>query len=70
MDERLLAKLDGHEETKRDGRSAVFRRAVAEYLNRRRRAAIAESYRKAYGGGKGLDREFKGWEDQGVWPTE
>ncbi|PYR86414.1 MAG: hypothetical protein DMG19_13085, partial [Acidobacteria bacterium] len=36
IDEALLAKLDADEETKRNGRSAVLRRAAAEYLNRRR----------------------------------
>lgn len=36
MDEELLAKLDRDQETQRDGRSAVLRRAVAEYLKRRR----------------------------------
>jgi len=32
IDEKLLAKLDADEETQRDGRSAVLRRAVGEYL--------------------------------------
>lgn len=70
VDESLLAKVDADEETKRDGRSAVFRRAVAEYLKRRRRASIAEQYRKAYKGAAGLRSEFEGWEDEGVWPSE
>lgn len=70
MDEKLLAKLDAHEETQRDGRSAVLRRAVADYLNRRRRVSIADSYKRAYSKKSGLDREFEGWEDEGVWPKE
>ena len=36
MDESLLAQLDADEEVKRDGRSAVFRRAVSSYLRNRR----------------------------------
>ena len=70
MDERLLAKLDSDQETKRDGRSAVFRRAVAEYLNHRRRKAIASRYQQAYSGKTGIGREFEGWEDEGTWPKE
>ena len=70
IDEGLLAKLDSDEETQRDGRSAVLRRAVAEYLKQRRRASIAANYRKAYANGKGLSPEFEGWELEGVWPTE
>ena len=70
MDETLLAKLDADEETLRDGRSAVLRRAVAEYLKRRRRTAIAEGYRKAYAKGEGLGPEFEGWEHESVWPSE
>ena len=42
FDERLLARLDATEEAQRDGRSAVMRRAVDEYLRRRRRYTIAE----------------------------
>jgi metal-responsive CopG/Arc/MetJ family transcriptional regulator len=70
VDERLLARIDADEETKRDGRSAVFRRAVTEYLKHRRRKSIAEAHGKAYGSGSALGREFKGWEDEGVWPSE
>ena len=70
MDERLLARLDADDETKRDGRSAVLRRAAADYLNRRRRQAIAEDYRRAYADGKGLGPEFEGWENLGQWPQK
>jgi metal-responsive CopG/Arc/MetJ family transcriptional regulator len=70
VDEGLLAKLDAHEETKRDGRSAVFRRAAAEYLKHRRRESIAQRYREGYSKQRGLGTEFKGWENEGEWPTE
>jgi metal-responsive CopG/Arc/MetJ family transcriptional regulator len=55
MDESLLARLDADEEVRRLGRSAVLRRAVEEYLRRRRAAGIADAYRRAYreGGGAG-----------------
>jgi len=49
LDERLLARLDADKEVKRDGRSAVVRRAVFDYLRRKRRSAVAEAYRRAYG---------------------
>lgn len=70
FDERLLAALDRDAETKRDGRSAVLRRAVADYLKRRRKAAIADAYRHAYAKSAGLGPEFEGWEEQGAWPSE
>ena len=68
VDEVLLAKLDADDEVKRDGRSAVFRRAADEYLRRRRRRLIADQYAKAYGSDRGLGDEFGGWEDEGAWP--
>ena len=54
----------------REGRSAVLRRAVAEYLEKRRRLEIRERYREAYGDGQGLGVEYSGWEGEGVWPDE
>jgi Arc/MetJ-type ribon-helix-helix transcriptional regulator len=70
FDEELLRELDATEEVRRDGRSAVLRRAVEEYLERRRRIEIRERYRQAYGDGEGLGVEFEGWEKQGTWPDE
>ena len=70
FDEKLLAQLDASEEVRRDGRSAVLRRAAAQYLDRRREEAIARQYRQAYGGETGLGEEFAGWEEQGQWPPE
>ena len=70
FDERLLARLDATEEAQRDGRSAVMRRAVEEYLRRRRSDSIAERYKKAYGTNVPLGDGFEGWEDQGDWPND
>lgn len=68
IDEELLRRLDATPEARRDGRSAVLRRAAEEYLLRRQRASVRERYQAAYGGGESLDDEFAGWGDEGVWP--
>jgi metal-responsive CopG/Arc/MetJ family transcriptional regulator len=70
VDDELLARLDADDETRRDGRSAVFRRAANEYLRRRRRASITNDYRTGYGKKAGLGAEFEGWESEGMWPKE
>ena len=68
FDEPLLKRLDADEEVRRLGRSAVLRRAAAEYLRRRRARKTAEAYRRAYGNRGGLGTTFTGWEDEGAWP--
>jgi hypothetical protein len=68
FDEPLLRQLDSDGEVRKFGRSAVLRRAAADYLKRSRKKRIAEAYRRAYGGGGGLGSEFAGWEDEGSWP--
>ena len=70
LDEKLLARLDADDEVRRDGRSAVIRRATAEYLRKRRKHRIAQQYAKAYGHGSGLGTEFEDWEAEGVWPEQ
>lgn len=70
MDEDLLAHLDADEEVRRCGRSAVLRRVAAEYLEHRKREAVAAQYLGAYGTDGGLSDEWAGWEEQGVWPSE
>jgi len=68
MDEELLRRLDRDAEVRRGGRSAVLRRATAEYLRRSSARRIAAAYRKAYGAGAGLGTDLSGWEDEGSWP--
>jgi metal-responsive CopG/Arc/MetJ family transcriptional regulator len=70
FDERLLRALDGDEEVRKHGRSAVLRRAAADYLRRSRSRRIAEQYRQAYSGGPQVAEELEGWSSEGVWPEE
>ena len=67
FDQRLLARLDADQEVRREGRSAVLRRAVEQYLARSRRGRISAAYRKAYAEDRAID-DLAGWEDEGVWP--
>lgn len=68
MDETLLRRLDRDREVRLEGRSAVLRRATAEYLRRSSARRIAEAYRRAYGASGGLGTDFSGWEAVGAWP--
>jgi metal-responsive CopG/Arc/MetJ family transcriptional regulator len=68
FDETLLRRLDADPEVRKHGRSAVLRRAAAEYLRLARRRQISQGYRRAYAAGGGLGEEFAGWEHEGVWP--
>ena len=68
LDERVLAEFDQTEEVRREGRSAVVRRLLADYLGRRRTDRVREAYERAYGSSAGLGPEFQGWEEQGTWP--
>jgi len=68
FDEGLLKRLDADDEVRKAGRSAVLRRAAAEYLRRSRRKRISEAYRSAYKGSTGLGDELSGWDDEGSWP--
>lgn len=68
VDRRLLAALDADEEVRRDGRSAVVRRALDQYLRRGRAKRIAEQYRHGYG--TFPPTEFEGWEEEQSWPED
>jgi len=70
LDEALLARLDQDDEVRRDGRSAVLRRAADLYLRRRQAREVAAAYRRAYTAEPGPGAEFEGWEGEGVWPAE
>jgi len=69
VDDRLLARLDRDPEVKRLGRSAVLRRAAEAYLRDRRKADVADAYRRAYGGRRGA-LDLEGWAEEGVWPEQ
>jgi len=69
LDERLLRELDDTDEVRREGRSAVLRRALADYLRRRRQRQIAEGYERAYEDEPGLGSDWASWEEQGTWPN-
>jgi metal-responsive CopG/Arc/MetJ family transcriptional regulator len=68
FDEPLLRRLDSDEEVRKLGRSAVLRRAAAEYLRKRRARKTQEAYRRAYAKDAGLGADFVGWDAEGAWP--
>lgn len=70
VDEDLLREIDQSPETRRDGRSAVFRRAAMAYLRQSRQADIAQRYATGYAKDGSLGNELQGWEEQGEWPNE
>lgn len=75
LDEELLREVDRQKETKRDGRSAVIRRALHLYLERKRSEDIDALYAKAYGRGGGTKdngevREFDALLESQAWPDE
>lgn len=69
VDERLLRRLDSSAEAKREGRSAVIRRALEAYLERRRSAEIDDQIRRGYRAAP-RDPELDGWAEEGAWPDE
>jgi metal-responsive CopG/Arc/MetJ family transcriptional regulator len=68
FDEPLLRRLDSDDEVRKLGRSAVLRRAAAEYLRKRRAQKTREAYRRAYAKNSGLGEDFAGWDAEGIWP--
>lgn len=70
VDDDLLQRLDADADVRRDGRSAVIRRAAEAYLASAERRRIAEAYRRAYGGAVESDPDLDGWAGEGVWPPE
>jgi metal-responsive CopG/Arc/MetJ family transcriptional regulator len=70
FDEKLLRDLGRDAEVKRDGRSAVLRRAAAEYLRKKRREGIRRAYERAYGPTAAKGDDFAGWTEEGSWPED
>ena len=68
VDERLLARLDADPEVQKEGRSAVFRRAVEAYLRQRRKERTERAYREGYARGSAVEQEFEDWPAEGAWP--
>lgn len=70
IDEHLLARVDADPQVKKEGRSAVLRRVLGEYLHRKRDRDIAESYQREYGQKPVTPDENLGpWEDP-PWPDD
>jgi metal-responsive CopG/Arc/MetJ family transcriptional regulator len=71
FDDALLLRLDADAEVRQLGRSAVLRRAAAEYLRRRKVRSTADAYQSAYGTRRPeLDSEMTGWPEEGAWPEK
>jgi Ribbon-helix-helix protein, copG family len=69
IDVDLLKRVDGDEETKRDGRSGVIRRALEYYLEAKRRRGVDARLRQAYGKAP-LEREVLDLIDAQAWPED
>lgn len=67
FDEALLERLDRYPAVQSQGRSAVLREAVADYLTRKEAEEIERRYREGYGAAPPV--ELEGWADEGVWPS-
>lgn len=76
LDEDLLKAIDLRPETKRDGRSAVIKRALRLYLEHAQRESVDESYARGYGqkaaSSKKAERsaEFDPMLSGQAWPTD
>ncbi len=68
FDERLLAHFDADPEVKKEGRSAVLRKAVIAYLKGRRSREVDARLERGYR--KHPPVEFAEWAEEGVWPGE
>jgi hypothetical protein len=71
FDEDLLAELDQTVEVREQGRSAVLRQLIGDFLRLRREREIDAQYERAYAGVRApLGEDFEGWEEEGIWPPE
>ena len=65
IDEALLRRIDRDPEVKRRGRSAFFRRAAEEYLQRHRATQIRADYQRGYASAPFPDA-FGPWPPEGT----
>ena len=70
IDEELLRRLDADPEGKARGRSALLRRAVEEYLGRKRERAIRAAYRRGYREHPASEDELEVAPEARAWPDE
>ena len=70
IDEELLRRVDADREVLATGRSAFLRRAIEEYLRRRRDLDVREAYRRGYGEQPPSDDELGVAAEVLAWPDE
>ena len=70
IDDGLLRRIDRDPEAKKNGRSAFIRKAVDEYLRRKRKESIDEAYERGYREHPPTEDEFGPWPNALVWPDE
>jgi metal-responsive CopG/Arc/MetJ family transcriptional regulator len=71
IDEELLRRIDADPETRDEGRSAFVRKAVASYLEAKRRRDVDAAIRTAYAGAEeGMATEVAGLMDAQAWPRD
>jgi metal-responsive CopG/Arc/MetJ family transcriptional regulator len=71
FDEDLLTELDETADVREQGRSAVLRQLISDFLRQRRQQETDAQYERAYAGVEDpLGEEYEGWEGEGAWPPE
>lgn len=65
LDEELLREVDGQAETRQESRSAIVRRALRLYLDRKRQQKTEERYVRGFG--KSIPAEFDELLDGQAW---
>jgi metal-responsive CopG/Arc/MetJ family transcriptional regulator len=68
--ESLLKRVDSDREARALGRSAFLRKAIEEYLRRKRAGEIRQAYRKGYGAAPPESDEFETFPGALAWPEE
>jgi hypothetical protein len=61
---------EGRATTGAGDRHSAWPEEAAAKLAREDAEEIAHRYRAGYGQAAGLDAEFEGWADEGVWPQD